>query len=120
MPPIGDDFAQNLRLAEREFQQARHAIGAATPRGGHTVEGVRGLSHAVREARGGFLVPSVAVAAAYPDSQPGERFNQLQRAGQFRGDGDLRDGVPMLQEPLPLLALRRADEIQAMRAGLLF
>ena len=77
---VGTQFAKNLRPAQREFEQPGRAMDSAMPRGGHAIERVRDLSHAVLESGARFVVPGIAVTAADANISLAQSIDEIERA----------------------------------------
>ena len=94
---IGDQFAEDLRFAERKFQQPGHATRALPPRGRHRVKGVGDMPHAVPETLARFHIRRVAVPAAHNDILRAQPIDELKSARQFRSERHHFDHVGVVQ-----------------------
>ena len=68
--------------------------------------------------RGGVFLPRVAVAAAGDDPPSAQPLDQLQRAGQFRGEGHLGDDIGEPQELVDFFPDGGVDALRPVRARL--
>src|SRR6266516_2330827 len=97
---VSNKFATDLRLAQRELNQAADPIHSATARARHAIKRVRYAAHAVIERGARFFVPSIAMSSARADSMHVKIFDRLERARQFWGDRDAFDHIRVLEQLL--------------------
>src|ERR1700730_9502364 len=117
---IRDQFAIDLRLAQREFEQASNATEATAARARHAIESVRHTAHAVGEAGTCLIVPRIAVATAHVDLARAESIDDLECARQLRRQRNALDHVGVLQQSLRRLCTRILNEFLLLRATFRF
>src|ERR1700693_2895265 len=113
---VRDQFAIDLRLAQREFEQASDATDATPARARHAIESVRHTAHAVGEGGARFIVPGIAVATAHADLARAKSVDDFERARQLRRQRDALDHVGVIQQSLRRLCSGILNEFLPLRA----
>src|ERR1700732_3052178 len=114
---VRDQFAIDLRLAQREFEQASDATSSTPARARHAIESVRHTAHAVHEGRARLIVPGIAVATAHADLPRAESLDDLECSWQFGRQRDALDHVGVLQQSLRRLCGWILNEFLPLRAA---
>ena len=114
---VCNQFTTDLRRAQRELEQTRDAINAATARARHAIKRVRHTAHTAIECSPGILVSCIAVSAADVDAQPVKSFDCLESSGQFGRDRYTFDQVGMSEQLLHRRGRWVLNELSTLRAG---
>src|ERR1700688_3083677 len=95
---VCDQFATNLRFAQRELEQTGDTTNAAAARVRHAIKCVRRATHATIECRAHIVIPSIAMSAAYADSMRAKTFDRLECSRQFGRNRDAFDHIRVLEQ----------------------